>query len=265
MAYRCGKVGGLRLVVLAGALLASPALAEDEEWDDEPDPARTVFFGSLEAGPSKSFVSYGSKRAVGTDVLDASGFRLMQKVGVASERATRYGRTYKTEAQALLGYEWQLGSTILALYAGSDFEAEYRETRCGCYRGIARLGKRLQAELWATPSSATMAQASAYVSTLDHRAWGRLALGHTLGAGVYLGPEIEFYRQSDYHKLRAGAHLTGLRLFGTSWRLSAGWQAASRSAPGAYATLGVHWTAGLEKQLAGLFVLPLQRRLDIRP
>lgn len=265
MAYRCGKVGSLCLVALAGMLLASPVLAEGEEWPDEPDPTRTVFFGSLEGGPSKSFASYGSKRAVDAGGLDASGFRLMQKLGVANERANPYGRSYKTEAQALLGYEWQLDSTSLSLYVGSDFEAEYRETRCGCYRGVVRLGKRVHADLWTTPSSATMAQASAYASTIDHRAWGRLALGHKLGRGLYLGPEIEFYRQTGYHKLRAGAHLTGLRLFGTTWRLSAGWQAASRSPPGAYATLGVHWTGGVEKRLAGLLASPWQRRLDIRP
>lgn len=247
------------MAALATALLAVPARAENEEWDDEPDPARTIFFSSLEAGPSKSFVSYGSKRALDSDRLNSSGFRVMQTVGAGSERASPNGRSYKSEAQALLGYEWQLGSTFLSLYAGSDFEAEYRETRCGCYRGIARLGKRIQADLWTTPSSTTMAQASAYVSTLDHRAWGRLALGHKLGRGLYLGPEIEFYRQSDYHKLRAGAHLTGLQLFGTSWRLSAGWQAASRSASGAYATLGVHWTAGFEKRLEGLLVSPFRR------
>lgn len=250
-----------------GALFASSALADDEDDTDASDTASTVFFGSLEAGPSKSFASYGLKRAIGADGLDASGFRLMNTLGVTRERASSvrpYGRGYKLEAQTLLGYEWQLGSAFLSLYAGPDFEAEYRELWHGYY-GIARFGTRLHADLWATPSGTTMAQVSAYASTLDHRVWGRIALGHKLGAGLYLGPEVEFYRQTDYHKLRSGVHLTGQRLFGANWRLSAGWQDASNSAPGAYATLGLHWTAGIETRLLGLLAAPFRQSLAIHP
>lgn len=265
MAYRCGKVGRLCLAALAGVLFASPVLAEDES--DEPDPVSIVFFGSLEAGPGKTFASYGSKRAIGSDRLDASGFRLMSKLGAAREQANRFrphGKGYKTEAQYLIGYEWRIGSSFLSLYAGPDVEAQYWEVWYASY-GIARIGARLHADLWTTPTNTTMAQVSTYVSTLDHRAWGRLALGHKIDRGLYLGPEVELYRQADYDKLRVGLHLTGLRLFGATWRLSGGWEDTSDRAVGAYATLGVHWAGDLTKLSLASLVSPFLSRPDIRP
>jgi hypothetical protein len=266
VAYRCREVGRLCLAALTGVLFASPVLAEDES--DEPDPVSVVFFGSLEAGPSKTFASYGSKRAIGSDGLNESGFRLMSKAGAAREQANRFrphGKGYKAEAQYLIGYEWRIGSSFLSLYAGPDVEAEFREVWSGYYYAIARIGTRLHADLWTTPTNATMAQVSTYVSTLDHRAWGRLALGHKIDRGLYLGPEIELYRQTDYDKLRVGLHLTGLRLFGATWRLSGGWEDTSDRAVGAYATLSVHWTGDLAKLSLASLASPFLSRPNIRP
>jgi hypothetical protein len=266
VAFGCGEVGRLCLAALAGVLFASPLLADDE--DDEPDPAKIVFFGSLEAGPGKTFASFGSKQAFGADGLDASGFRLMNKLGGSREQASNirpHGRLYKAEAQFLLGYELRFGDSFFSLYAGPDIEAEYRELWCGCYYGIGRISARLQTDFWATPTDTAMVQLSAYVSGLDRRAWGRLALGHKIDRRLYLGPEIELYRQSGYDKLRVGLHLTGLRLFGATWRLSGGWEDTSDRPVGAYATLGVHWTESSTKLPVGSLLLPFQRRPQIRP
>ncbi len=174
--------------------------------------------------------------------------RALLKVGGAQEQAQRQrprGLAYKTESQALIGYEWRIGDAFLSLYAGSDHEGEYREWRNGIlYRN--RYGARLQGDLWMTPMPGMMLHASAYASTLDHRRWGRAAPGWLLPRGwlsqdVYAGPEVEAYRAGDYTKLRLGLHLTGLRLFGVVWRLSGGWQRTSDRPSEAYATLGVHW------------------------
>ncbi len=246
MAYRYGGIGALRAVALIGMLIAPPAVAEDAS--DEPDPTAMIFFGSLEAGPGKTFVALGSKQALDVeDGLEAGGFRLMRKLGVSHEQARRmrpYGTAYKIEAQVLLGYEWRVDDNFLALYVGPDTEAEYRSVWYAS-GAIARASARLHADFWATPTRTTKVQASAYVSGLDRRAWGRLALGQKLFHQVYVGPEIEFYRQSDFHKLRAGLHLTGLRFRDATWRLSAGFQDESGRASGVYATLGLHW-AGAE-------------------
>lgn len=219
---------------------ASPARAEDET--EERSPLSTVIFGSLEAGPTKTFLSVGLKRAL-TGGLSASGFRLMLKAGGSQEQAERrrpHGIAYKSESQALLGYEWRIGDSFLSLYAGSDFESEQRRRPAGVDVS-ARYGARLQADLWATPTPETMVHASGYVSSLNGRSWARLSPGWRLPQGFYAGPEIEAYRERKYGKLRLGLHLTGLRLFGLDWRLSGGWQRTSDRPHEAYATLGLHW------------------------
>lgn len=240
MGWRRAGPGSLPFAVLAGLLSAPQAHAEDELG--ERSPASTVLFASLEAGPAKRFAAFGLKKAL-TGGLDASGFRTLLKLGGAQE--TPGGprprpSLYKAEGQALLGYEWRIGDAFLSLYAGPDYEEEIR--RCGCAVSVTtRFGARLQGDLWATPTRDTMLQGGAYASTMDGRLWGRLAAGWAASGGVYLGPEIELYRQHDYRKLRLGLHMTGLPLFGLSWRLSGGWQSTSDRRGDAYVTLGVHW------------------------
>lgn len=217
------------------------ALAEEEE-EAEPSPISMVIFGSMEAGPTKSFASVGMKRAVGGG-LAQSGFRLFVKAGGSREetRARKpHGTTQKAESQAMLGYEWRIGSTFFALYVGSDSETEQR---IGPFWSCisARYGARLQADLWTTPAEGMMLQASAYASSINSRLWARVAPGWQMPAGFYLGPELELYREQDYSKLRLGLHLTGFRLLGVEWRLSGGWQTTSNRPSEAYGTLGLHW------------------------
>lgn len=223
--------------------LTSAALAEDDEAETERSPLSTVIFGSMEAGPTKTFLSVGMKRAVGGG-LAQSGFRLFLKAGGSQEetrRHTPHGTTYKAENQALIGYEWRIGDTFAALYAGSDVESERRDEPLGPSLIETRYGARLQADLWSTPQPGMMFQANAYASTLDRRLWARIAPGWQLPLGFYVGPEVEAYRERDYRKLRLGLHLTGLRLLGLEWRLSSGWQRTSDRPSEAYATLGLHW------------------------
>lgn len=251
MAYGCANAGAARLAAVVAVLLASPAIADDEQAEER-SPWSSVLFGSLEAGPTKGFVSAGMKTALWSG-LSSSGFRTMLKIGGAQEQARRQrprGIAYKSEAQALIGYEWRIGDTFLSLYAGSDYEGEQREEPRGTVT-TGRYGARLHGDLWMTPSEGTMLQASAYASTLDGRLWGRVAAGWLLprafrlasfqSDGAHIGPEIEAYRSHDYHKLRFGLHLTGLRLFGLTWRLSGGIQKTSDRPADAYAMLGLHW------------------------
>jgi hypothetical protein len=228
------------------ALHACPAMADDGETEER-SPLSTVIFGSLEAGPTKTFAAIGMKKAL-TGGLATSGFRALFKVGGSREQLGRqrpYSLAYKSEAQALIGYEWRIGDTFLSLYAGSDYEGEQREEPLATLI-THRYGARLQADLWTTPTPDIMLHASAYASTIDGRLWGRAAPGWLLPRGFplegsYLGPEIEAYRDSDYSKFRLGLHLTGLRFLGLSWRISGGWQQTSDRPSEAYATLGLHW------------------------
>lgn len=247
VAYRWAGSRSSRLAVFGGLLAVSPSCAET--GGAEPNPVSTVLFGTLEAGPAKTFGAIGMKRALGGSGLDSSGFRTLLILGASREQAQLrppHGTTYKAEAQSLIGYEWRIGDTFLALYAGADYQGEQRPCQCGVAVTSVRFGPRLQADLWATPMPGMMLQAGAYVSSLDRRFWVRVTPGWALPQSfqpqdLYAGPEIEIYRERGYDKLRLGAHITGLRLFGLSWRLAAGWQRSSDRPAEPYATLGLHW------------------------
>ncbi len=242
VAYRVGKAG---LVGLAMSFAAAPLGIANAEEEEEADrrPISMVIFGSMEAGPTKTFLSVGMKRAIGGGLAD-SGFRFFVKAGGAQEQTRRHkphGVTYKAESQALLGYEWRVGDSFLALYAGSDSESEQRIESFGPSFVATRYGARVQADLWIVPSPGTVVQANGYVSSLNGRYWTRIAPGWQMPAGFYLGPEFELYRERDYRKLRLGLHLTGLRFLGLEWRLSGGLQSTSDRSSALYGTLGLHW------------------------
>lgn len=227
----------------AVALASSPAKADPALM--ERSPLSLAIFGSLEADASKTYGSVGLKWAFGdSGGLDASGFRLGLKWGASVEPARRrptQGHLYRTEFNALLGYEWRIDDTFLTLSAGPEIEARYRETRDE--RSFEQRGSlRLQADLWSKPAETWLLQANAYAVPADRgRYWGRLAGGWRLINEMYLGPEIESYRERDYHKLRLGLHLTGLHLFGLDWRLAGGIQKTSDEKAGAYLALGLLW------------------------
>jgi len=254
VAYGCAIAAAATLATIFAVGSAPPAMAQEAQTDapadsetEERSPLSTVLFASLEAGPGKTFAALGLKKAL-TGGLASGGLRTLLKIGGAQEEANRRrprGIAYKSESQALIGYEWRIGDSFLSLYAGTDYEGEQREEPRGTLVRH-RYGARLQADLWMTPTQESLLQASAYVSTLDRRLWGRVAPGWLIPRGLplegsYLGPELEAYRAGDYTKVRLGLHLTGLRLFGVVWRLSGGWQRTSDRTPEAYATLGVHW------------------------
>lgn len=241
MVYRVGKAGLAGLAMSFAAALICTASAEEDE--PERSPLSMVIFGSMEAGPTKTFLSVGMKRALGGSLTD-SGFRLFVKAGGAQEETRRSkprGTTYKAESQALLGYEWRIGDNFLAFYAGSDVETEQRMEAFGPSLIRTRYGARMQADLWIVPTPGMIVQANGYLSTVNGRLWARVAPGWQVPAGFYVGPEFEAYRERDYRKLRLGLHLTGLRFLGLEWRLSGGLQSASNRPSEYYGTLGLHW------------------------
>ena len=86
MAYGGARQALIGLVLVAG-VLSSPVAADDEPA--ERPALSTVFFGSLEAGPAKTFASFGLKRALGGTGLASSGFRAMLSAGISREEASR--------------------------------------------------------------------------------------------------------------------------------------------------------------------------------
>lgn len=241
-----GHAGAAAGVALALGFALAPLRAAAGAPSD--DPRRLVLFLSMEAGPATTFGSAGFKLAVGGP-LDASGFRVMAKAGTGHEPRQNAlpaaaGRItsgmVSPEAMAIVGYEWKLGTTYLGLYGGAEVDARLAARNLAVDRP-ARLGPRLQADLWSNPTPDSLVHLSANLGGASLHAWSRLAFGWRVLGLAFLGPEAEVYREKDYRKDRIGLHLTGLRLFGTELRLSGGWQKSGRREQGAYATLGLMW------------------------
>ncbi len=245
MAWGVAKRTGMLARAVAATVALVPASPCADPALHERSPLSLAIFGSLEADAAKTYGAIGLKWAFGSSGgLDASGFRLGLKWGESVEPAQRKpteGRLYKTEFHAQLGYEWRIGDTFVSLSAGPEVEARYSETRRD--RSFEQRGAlRLQTDLWSKPHENWLLQANAYAVLADRgRYWGRLAGGWQLFDELYLGPELEGYRERGYHKLRLGLHLTGLHLFGLDWRIAGGLQKTSAEKAGAYVTLGLHW------------------------
>lgn len=221
------------------ALLGTPAVANDTLTAD---PRRAVIFASMEAGPVSAFASAGFKLAL-SGPLDASGFRLMGKLGTGHDRRTDAGQRREIltpDIMGVAGYEWKLGTTYLALYGGLEADARIAARNLAIDRPL-RLGPRLQADLWSNPTPQTMIQVSANLGGGHFHVWSRAAAGWNILDQAYLGPEIELYRERHYTKLRYGLHLTGVKILGTQMRISGGWQRAGHRERGVYASLNLHW------------------------
>lgn len=234
------------MLACASAMLAVMSVAVAAE-PESGDPRRLVLFASMEAGPATTFGSAGFKLGFGGP-LDASGFRVMGKLGsgleprqsvtVSGARLTSDVMT--PETMAVTGYEWKLGTTYVGLYGGAEVDARLA-TKSLTLDRPARLGPRLQLDIWSNPTPETLVHYSGNLGGATFHVWSRLALGWRVFDLAFLGPEAEIYREKDYAKMRLGIHLTGLKLFGTEMRVSSGWQRAGKTEKGAYVTLGVLW------------------------
>lgn len=243
---RIGSAGAAaRVVILLGvALLPAPAGATSFSGD----PRRLVLFSSMEAGPATTFGSAGFKLGLGGP-LDDSGFRVLAKAGTGHEpRQSRLQASgdrsasgvVSPEAMVVAGYEWKLGATYLGLYGGAEVDARL-STRSLAVDRAARLGARVQIDIWSNPTPGTLIHASGNLGGAAMHVWSRLAFGWRIHDLAFVGPEAEIYREKDYRKDRIGLHMTGIKVFGTELRLSGGWQRSGRREQGAYATLGLLW------------------------
>lgn len=224
-------------------MLLSTSTSADPALHERP-PLSAAMFGSLDAGAGKIHGTFGMKYAIGDRGLDASGFRLSIVSGASTEPARRrptQGGLYKSDVGALLGYEWRIHDSFVAVSVGPDLETAYLKWR-NLYGIGQRIGPRIQLDVWAAPDESSLIQVNAYaVAAGSGRSSARMAAGWKIAPQLYLGPEVELYRERDYFKVRLGMHLTGMQFFGITWRLSAGAQKSRDDSSEIYATLGFHW------------------------
>ncbi len=226
------------IVALAGLMVGEGARA-DERAD-----ARTVLFGSLDAG-SSSFATVGAKRAldpVGQDgavVLGSLGYGGRSEIRGAWEGSPKRLRRHAVKAGLVGGWQWFAEWGVVALFAGPELDFEQREA--GRAVGPA-LGLRLHGEVWARPGPTTLVTLTAIAGSARRDLWGRGAFG-IRAFGAYLGPEVALYAdRTGYRKWSLGLHATEWTMGGVSLRLSGGWLYEERERrPGGYGALTL-WT-----------------------
>lgn len=220
-------------------LLLPPAAACAEGDAEAPRALNTVLFGSLDGGRSL-FASAGVKRTLAGS-LDRDGFVFMGGAGFggAPERGVRFDAArFRPTAQAhgLFGHQWMLGPVTLAAFAGPELDVE-ADAADALRSARTRFGLRGHAELWAHPTPRTLATATVIAGSARGHVWARMSGGYAFRPGVFLGPEASLFARDGYAEWRLGAHVTGLKWGGFSFRLSGGLSHANDGRIGAYAGL----------------------------
>ncbi|WP_083468203.1 cellulose biosynthesis protein BcsS [Methylobacterium tarhaniae] len=241
------------LLLCAAAGLAGP----DGACADEREEVRTVLFGSLDAGRS-TFVSAGAKFAPegiardGVAALATLGYGLRAERdwwgdpratgGAAPPRILRH----TVQAGAVAGWQWVRGWGVAALFAGPELAFEVLDSPGTKRLPSPRIGARVQGEVWARPTDATLVTATLIAGTARWSAWGRVSWGVRLPGVIpaYLGPEAALYAdRTGYRKWSLGLHATDFALPAiispqVSLRVSAGWVYEEQvRRPGVYGTL----------------------------
>jgi hypothetical protein len=255
---------GARALGAAAALLSAPLPGGAARAADAADEARTVLFGSLDAG-SANFLTVGGKYAPGG--VDHEGFAAVASLGYGA-RFERDGNApqvalglraplavrHTARASALGGYQWFYDWGVVALFAGPELAYEVFAAPSARRWPAPRFGARVQGEVWARPSDDTLVTATVIAGTARADVWARVSWGIRLPefvpallnpwlAQAYFGPEAALYADADpYRKWSLGLHATGFAVGDYSLRLSAGalYEEQVRR-PGGYVSLAV-WT-----------------------
>ncbi len=214
----CSRAHRIRvgtLVLLASG--AVPAQAEDSAL-------RTVLFGSLEAGAA-TFSASGAKLAFDRFDRDGPVALVTAGGGVRPEGGGRAPVLVRiTGLGAVLGgYQFIRDWGAVTVFAGPEASWEALSGPGGAPLPV-RAGLRLHGEVWARPTEATLATATAILGSARGDAYARLSWGTAL-FGAYLGPEAAFYAdRTGYRKWSLGLHATDYALNGYRVRLSVGCQ-----------------------------------------
>ncbi|MBP1179864.1 cellulose biosynthesis protein BcsS [Methylobacterium sp. PvR107] len=221
------------VVVFASAYGVHPLATSAGEID-------TLLFGSLDASAA-TFLTLGAKAAWGP--LNHDGFVALASLGggVRDERGSTEARQrYTASAALVIGYQWFFDWGVIAAYAGPEGIREMLLHGRGLAELEPHFGLRLQGEIWARPTQATLVQAGVVAGSARDSVWARLAWGYRF-CDTYVGPEVAAYTDATgYRKWNLGLHGTDFTMGRYSFRVSAGLQSETgRRTPGPYLALAV--------------------------
>lgn len=144
-------------------------------------------------------------------------------------------------ASILPGWRFVHGDLTFTAFLGADVQ-RHRLTPNDPSAGLrgTYAGARAGFELWYQPTPVTMLTADASVSTVGPSYNARLAAGWRAFDMFYVGPEVQAFAADDnYKQLRAGIHLTGLRLGDFEWSAGLGWARDTDQRSSLYGKLGM--------------------------
>lgn len=241
------SVGGIAAAIaLAAAMSIEARQATAEAAPDDGAQARLLFFAGTDLWRHGGFAHSGAQWS--PNGLDRDGFALKVMFNGGSYRYVS-GALGNTEVRGrqfagaiLPGWRFVSGPQVLTLFAGLDLQ-DHRLAPDDPAAGLRgrHVGARVALELWYAPTAATMLAADASVSNLGPSYSARISAGLRLFDRCYVGPEVQGFAADDnYQQLRAGLHVSALRIHAVEWAAGLGWATDSDHRASLYARLGMN-------------------------
>lgn len=227
--------------VAAGLVYCGVEAASAESSADRDAAAHFLFFGGADIWRNGGFAHGGFLWAYQGLDRDGPIFKLLLNGGFYRFRSNSteiVGR--QVMGAALPGWRWRREGLEVTMFGGLDLQDHrfgpddpgnrLRGTRAGVRGGL---------EVWYEPFRDAMLTAAASLSTVGNSYWTRAAAGWRVFDAVWIGPELHACGDDTYRQLRAGAHVTSLRVWGYELSAGGGWVTDSDRRSGAYGRLGV--------------------------
>lgn len=225
--------------------ISAPALPSHPAELTAPDQARFLLFSTTDLWRQGGFTHGGLLWApVGLD-RDGPVLKLMFGGGIYHYVSGALGnadvRGDMLSGAILPGWRFVRDRLAVTAFIGYDFQ-QHRLAPDDPSAGLrgSYIGARAGFDFWYQPTEMTMIAVDASVSTVGPSYNARIATGMRAFDAFYLGPEVQAFGADDnYRQLRAGLHVTGLRLDELEWTFGAGWATDTDDRSGAYGKVGV--------------------------
>ncbi|HEU4662251.1 MAG TPA: cellulose biosynthesis protein BcsS [Pseudolabrys sp.] len=228
-------------VAAAFCVVASCVSAAPVEGSDS---ARSIFFSGTDLWRDGSFAYGGLLWSPGG--LDREGFtfKALLTAGVYRYNSGALGGAQVTGVASagrfFPGWRFKGRNLELKVFAGLDIES-HRLSPDDPSSGLRGhdIGLTVAFDLWYEPAPNTMLALYGSLSSIAATYSARAAFGWRVSELFYIGPEAQIFGCVGYDQLRAGLHLTALRIGETEWSIAAGWTQDSDHRYGRYGRLGV--------------------------
>ncbi len=218
---------------------ASPVTGERNSDKPVSDRYDRVLFGSAELAEVSIFGGSGIKHSLSGDIEAPGPIAMaMTNIGATRERweapdgFTAYLPRMTRITRLYFGRQDNTALGFVTVAAGIEIRRAQKLGDDALPRWQApEIGAAVIGELWREAPLVRRDEQSGRLwlthltvmaGSVKPSLWTRIAIGPSLGDGVFIGPEATLYLEPDYREVRLGAHLTGMRLGPLKLRLAGG-------------------------------------------